>query len=304
MCRVGKAGQISNEMQSNLMPLDERTLNPAEKVLSIVQRSGSSFYWAMRLLPAKKRDAMFAIYAFCREVDDIADGGDTPEIKRAKLQQWRVEINNLYDGIPQNLITRALAEPVRTYALSKEDFEAVINGMETDATDQLRLQDMDELVLYCDRVACAVGRLSNAVFGLAPDQSEKLAKSLGEALQLTNILRDIYEDAERDHVYLPKDLLARHGIEGTAINDILEHPGLVEVCVELAERARQDFQQAQSIIETCDKGLIRPAIIMMKIYHRLFVLLERRGWERLDVQVKVSKVWKLMLAARILIFKV
>lgn len=286
------------------MPLDEKILKPADKVLSIVQRSGTSFYWAMRLLPAKKRDAMFAIYAFCREVDDIADGKDSPEIKLEKLQHWRDEINSLYDGNPQNLITRALVEPIETCALSKEDFEAVINGMETDATNQLRLQDMDELVLYCDRVACAVGRLSNAVFGLAPNESEKLAKYLGEALQLTNILRDIYEDAERDHVYLPKDLLARHGIEGTTINDILEHPGIVEVCIELAERARQDFQLAQSIIETCDTRRIRPAIIMMKIYHRLFILLERRGWERIDIQVKVSKLWKLMLAARILIFKV
>jgi phytoene synthase len=300
---VGKAAKILDRTQSNFMPLDDRQISPKEAVNLIVQQSGTSFYWAMRLLPPEKRDAMFAIYAFCREVDDIADGEDTPEIKRAKLQRWREEIDNLYDGTPAHLVGRALTAPLATFGLEKEDFSAVIDGMETDAIDQLRLQNMDELVLYCDRVACAVGRLSNRVFGLGPQQSRQLAKSLGEALQLTNILRDIYEDAERDHIYLPKDLLARHGIHGTAVNDILEHSGLVEVCAELAERAQQDFSQAQSIIETCDKALIRPAIIMMKIYHRLLKLLDRRGWERLDVPVKVSKVWKLMLVARILIFK-
>lgn len=285
------------------MPLDDRQLNPDKEVLSIVEKSGSSFYWAMRLLPPQKRSAMFAIYAFCREVDDIADGEDSLETKRAKLQQWREEISNLYAGQPKNIIARSLAVPLKTYSLAKADFDAVIDGMETDASDQLRLPDMDALILYCDQVACAVGRLSNAVFGLAPEKSTQLAKALGEALQLTNILRDIYEDAERERVYLPKDLLARHGIQGSTINEILEHPGMVEACTELAERARQNFEQAQSIIESCDKTLIRPAIIMMKIYHRLFILLERRGWQHLDVPIKVSKLWKLLLAARILIFK-
>ncbi|MBT4938225.1 MAG: presqualene diphosphate synthase HpnD, partial [Rhodospirillaceae bacterium] len=261
------------------MPQDRLEYDIKEGVLAIVQRSGTSFYWAMRLLPPAKRDAMFAIYAFCREVDDIADGEEALETKRINLQIWRDEIDKLYDGTPNHLITRALAEPLRLYGLAKEDFVAVIDGMETDAIDKLQLQDMAELELYCDRVACAVGRLSNAVFGLAPEKSRQLAKSLGEALQLTNILRDIYEDAERDRIYLPKELLARHGvldpgIPDPDINEILAHPGLVEVCIELAERARLDFQQAQAIIETCDKTAIRPAIVMMKIYRRLFILLE------------------------------
>jgi len=285
------------------MPLDDEQLAPEEAVLSIVQRSGSSFYWAMRLLPTPKRDAMFAIYAFCREVDDIADGTDMPETKLLKLQNWRDEIEALYTGAPNNLVSRALAKPLETYQLAKEDFIAVIDGMETDATHQLRLEDMDALVLYCDQVACAVGRLSNAVFGLDQNKSIELAKYLGEALQLTNILRDIREDAERNHVYLPKDLLTKHNINSEAVSDILKHPGLAQVCAELAERARQDYQQAQSIIAKCDATLIRPAIIIMKIYHRLFSLLERRGWQRLDIPIKVSKAWKLWLAARILLFK-
>jgi len=276
-------------------------LREISDISSIVRQSGSSFYWAMRLLPLQKRDAMFAIYAFCREVDDIADGHDNPEIKCAKLNLWREEIDDLYDGNAGNPITQALVGPVATYNLAKADFTAVIDGMEMDAVDALRLQDMSELVLYCDRVACAVGRLSNAVFGLSGDQSDELAKFLGEALQLTNILRDICEDTERDHVYLPADLLARHGIATTSAKDIVEHPGIVEVCKELAGRAEGNYQKASSIINQCDKKLIRPAIIMMKSYHQLLRLLERRGWEHLDVPVKVSNLWKLLLAARILI---
>jgi len=271
-------------------------------ITSIVRKSGSSFYWAMRILPPQKRNAMFAIYAFCREVDDIADGEDDPDTKRAKLKHWRHEIDSLYEGNPNNSITRALADPIATYKLTKADFEAVIDGMEMDAVDTLHLQDMAELELYCDRVACAVGRLSNAVFGLSGNQGDRLAKSLGEALQLTNILRDIYEDADRDHVYLPADLLARHGIVGASVNEVIEHPKIVKVCIELARQAEENYQTASSIINQCDKKLIQPAIIMMKSYHRLLILLERRGWEHLDVPVKVSKIWKLFLAARILIF--
>ncbi|MFP6710929.1 MAG: presqualene diphosphate synthase HpnD [Rhodospirillales bacterium] len=294
---------MQTEQYGNAMPLDDVQLGPNEDVLSIVKKSGTSFYWAMRLLPQEKRDAMFAIYAFCREVDDIADGDEKPSTKREKLDLWRDEINSLYDGKPNNFITRSLAKPLKTYNLAKEDFDAVIDGMEMDAVDQLSFQDMTELTLYCDRVACAVGKLSNAVFGLRGEQSRALAKSLGEALQLTNILRDVKEDAERNHVYLPADLRARHGMEGEAVNTIIKHPGLAEACRELALQAEKDFLEAKTIIDQCDKTLIQPAIIMMKIYHRTFILLQRRGWNRLDSPVKVSKAWKLLLAARILIFK-
>ena len=289
-------------MRDSSIPISKEKLDPKAEVLSIVQKSGTSFYWAMRLLPSQKRDAMFAIYAFCREVDDIADGEESSKIKLKKLQYWREQIYDLYKGRPKNLIMQALVGPLKNYDLAKEDFVAVIDGMETDAIGQVRIKNMDALVQYCDRVACAVGRLSNAVFGLAPEQRNSLAKALGEALQLTNILRDIHEDAKRNHIYLPKDLLAQNGIDNREIKDILESPRLPEVCSELAERTRQNFKQAKSIIKNCDKTRIRPAIIMMEIYHRLFVLLERRGWDSLNLPVKVSKVWKLFLVARILIF--
>ena len=262
----------------------------------IVKQSGTSFYWAMRILPEAKRTAMFAIYAFCREVDDIADGSDRPEVKMGFLEKWRTEIKRLYAGHPEHIISLALAGPVKDYDLAKEDFMAVIDGMEMDAVDALRISDMAELELYCDRVACAVGRLSNRVFGLNGEMNTSLAKALGDALQLTNILRDIYEDAERNHVYLPADLLAKHGIEGETINEIIENPALPEVCLELADLTAERYRQADEIIEKCGKELIRPAIIMKSIYFQLFRCLEQRGWERLDVPVKLSKFHKLRLA--------
>ena len=241
---------------------------------------------------------MYAIYAFCREVDDIADGQDRPEVKMGFLEKWRTEVKQLYAGNPNHLISQALAGPVKDYGLAKEDFIAVIDGMEMDAVDELRIKDMAELELYCDRVAGAVGRLSNQVFGLTGDKNSKLAKSLGDALQLTNILRDIEEDAERNHLYLPADLLTKHGISDSSIDAIATNPALVGLCLELAEIAKKRYHQADEIINSCDKPTIRPAIIMKNIYHRLFECLELRGWERLDIPVKLSKFDKLQLAAK------
>ena len=176
-------------------------------VEAIVRRAGTSFYWAMRRLPEQKRQAMYAIYAFCREVDDIADGADGEEQKRAVLGLWRGEIERLYADRPRNSIALALQRPVAVFGLKKEDFRAVIDGMEMDAQPSIRIPDMDELTLYCDRVACAVGRLSVRVFGLDDDTGRALAFAQGQALQLTNILRDIDEDARNDRLYVPNDLL-------------------------------------------------------------------------------------------------
>jgi phytoene synthase len=274
-----------------------------EKVLTIVKKSGSSFYWAMRLLPLQKREAIFSIYAFCREVDDIADGDNPTEIKRLKLKKWRTEIDNLFEGSPQNLIACALAKPIKNYSLKKEDFIAVINGMETDSSKNLQMKNIDALLLYCDQVACSVGRLSNAIFGLNSEQSWKLSKCLGEALQLTNILRDIHEDAALNRVYLPRDLLRKNGIKTIEITEIIKNPALVDVCKELAERARKNYNAAETISKKCNKKVIRPVLIMMKIYRRLLFLLERRGWEHINVPTKVPKLWKLLFITSILIFQ-
>ncbi|MCH8237293.1 MAG: presqualene diphosphate synthase HpnD [Proteobacteria bacterium] len=272
--------------------------NVLAHVESVVRRSGSSFYWAMRCLPAEKRRAMYGIYAFCRQVDDIADGTGQAEEKRAQLGQWGGEIERLYGDHPRNPVVRALLGPVEDFGLHKEDFRAIIAGMEMDADDRVRIKDMDELNLYCERVACAVGRLSVCVFGVDDDKGKELAFSLGQALQLTNILRDIAEDAERDRLYIPEDLLRSYDVVSEDLPSVLNHPEFHKVCDTLAGVAERRFQQAETAIAECDREKIRPAIMMMEIYRRIFQKLRRRGWKLLNLPVGISKPRKIWIALR------
>lgn len=267
-------------------------------VHDVVQAAGSSFYGAMRTLPPPQREAMFAIYAYCREIDDIADDPLPPDDKTTALAEWRAEIDRLYDGKPGNPITRALLVPVATYELDKVDFLALIDGMEMDAKEDLRGPSMETLVLYCERVAGAVGRLSVRVFGARGEHSDPLAWALGQALQLTNILRDLQEDADRGRLYLPSELLDKHGIETRHPATVLAHPGLSGVCDELARIARQRFAEATKETRYFDRRKMRPAIVMMEVYRRILDKLIARGWRRLDQPVRVSKVGKLFIALR------
>jgi squalene synthase HpnD len=281
----------------------QTNLDPFAEVTDIVKRSGTSFYWAMRLLPKYKRDAMFAVYAFCREVDDVADEPGTPLEKMRGLDAWQSDIDRLFDDASATRpVTRALAAAIKTFDFAKEDFDAVIAGMRMDAVDRLRLVDNDELALYCDRVACAVGRLSCAIFGIPADQARALSKNLGDALQLTNILRDVHEDALRDHVYLPDDLLRRHGCDATDARALLIQPGLVAACLELGDIADARFASAEAVMRGCDRQAVRPAAIMKAVYHDILVNLRKRGWERLSEPLPHSKFRKYSLVARSLLF--
>ncbi len=259
-----------------------------------VKGAGSSFYWAMRLLSPEKRAAIYAIYAFCREVDDIADEPAPMEDKRARLDVWRKEIDAVYGGAPDSEIGLALAKYVPAYDFAKADFLAVIDGMETDAAEALQLANAEALALYCDRVACAVGRLSIRVFGLDTATGDQLAKALGEALQITNILRDVAEDAARGRVYLPADLLNRHGIQNVAPAELIRHPGIEAVCLELAETTATRYREASEILSGCDRKTVRPARIMMHVYRAIFKKLRQRGWRRLDEPVSISKLRKVL----------
>jgi phytoene synthase len=271
----------------------------AEYVESVVRQSGTSFYWAMRLLPPEKRRAMFAIYAFCREVDDIADEPGEEAGKRKRLAEWREEIERLYDGAPTRRVSRTLVHPLQRFNLRKEDFDAIVAGMEMDAGDRVRIADTAELALYCDRVACAVGRLSTRVFGVDEPTGSQLAKALGQALQLTNILRDLEEDARRDRLYLPEDVLRAHGIEST--DDalaVLKHPASTDVFAQMAETARGCFREAETVLAACDRRQLRPATIMMEVYRRTFKRLTSRGWRRWAEPVSVPAIEKLWVAFR------
>lgn len=297
--RIGAAGldigvgEVHGCMGSDAEERDRATVD------ALVRGSGTSFYWAIRLLPQEKRRAMFAVYAFCREVDDIADGPDETAVKRARLEEWRREVERLFAGAPSSPISRALAGPVRRYRLRREDFDAIIAGMEMDARDRLRIADRTELALYCDRVACAVGRLSARIFGADSATADALAAALGEALQLTNILRDLSEDAARDRLYLPADMLHGEGIDDADdATAVLRHPRTAVVCQRLAEMAARDFREAEAVLARCDHRQMRPAIVMMEVYRRTLSRLVARGWRRWSEPVSVPRWEKLWVALR------
>ncbi len=271
---------------------------PDAYVEAMVRRAGTSFFWGMRRLPPLRRRGVFAVYAFCRDVDDIADGDLPIDQKVALLDAWRVEIGLLFGGAGHHPIAQALKEPVASFGLRQDDFIAVIDGMEMDAHNRVRIADMDELHLYCDRVACAVGRLCVRVFGLGEDQGVRLAGAMGHALQLTNILRDIPEDAGRNRVYLPADRLIDAGAGGTGIEDILTAPGLPALCEDLAARAEKYFAEADAIIATADPKAVRPAVMMMQVYRRILINLQKRGWHDMSRDVGPSKLEKVAIALR------
>jgi phytoene synthase len=276
------------------MPAVDATL--AEQ---IVRGSGTSFYWGMRLLPAAKRAAMFAVYAFCREVDDIADDPGPGAGKLLQLRDWREEIQRLFDGAPRRPLAQALKPWVSRFGLRQQDFLAVIDGMEMDAADRIRYQDMERLELYCDRVACAVGRLSVRIFGVPQPSGDALSDHLGRALQLTNILRDLKDDADRDRLYLPATLLRAHGIvDIDRADDVLRHPALASVCDELAGRAKRHFTAAGEIMNQCSRQAVKPARIMMEVYRRTLSRLVDRGWQRWAEPVSLSPSAKLWVALR------
>jgi phytoene synthase len=264
-----------------------------------VEAAGTSFYWAMRLLPEERRNGMYAVYAFCREVDDIADGTEsTPDRKKAALADWHAEIDALYAGHPRHLIARALSEPALRYALRRNDFHAVIDGMEMDAADDIRIPDLATLDLYCARVASAVGHLSVHVFGDSSEDAHAVADSLGRALQLTNILRDLDEDARRGRLYLPNEILERHGIRGATPLDVLRHPALPAACRDVAAIAEQHFADASRTMARCSRRAMRPTAVMGAFYRAILGALQQSGWRDPALRVSLTKGQKLWLVLR------
>lgn len=227
----------------------------------------SSFYSAMRILPKRQRQAMFALYAFCRAVDDVADepGPVTPAQRLAELDRWRADVAAMFDGRPSQHLSD-LAQPVRDYDLQRRDFDAVIDGMAMDAAENIRAPDWRTLDLYCDQVASAVGRLSVRIFGLPELQGEALACHLGRALQLTNVLRDIDEDAAIGRLYLPREALRAAGVQ---TNDPLEaaaDPKLAAACVEVAARAHAHLSKAQAVMDSAPRAAVRAPRLMAAAY--------------------------------------
>ena len=259
--------------------------------------SSSSFYAAMRILPREQRDAMFQIYSFCRQVDDIADSeGPRPE-RLAALQKWRDDIDALYRGHPPERLRDYLAS-VRQFGLKREDFLAIVDGMEMDVPQDIRAPDLATLDLYCDRVASAVGRLSVRVFGLPEDDGILLAHHLGRALQLTNILRDIDEDAGIGRLYLPREALLHAGIASDDPLTVISDPALPGVCGPLAERARAHFEKADEIMNRNPRRAVRAPRIMSRYYRAILALLVTRGFASPRAPVRVNKMARIAILVR------
>jgi phytoene synthase len=251
----------------------------------------SSFYLAMRILPERRREAMFALYAFCRAVDDIADeqGALSSGERLAALAVWRTDIDALFAGRwPPHLA--ALAEATRRYELRRADFDAVIDGMAMDAAGDIRGPDWATLDLYCDRVACAVGRLSARVFGFQAEAADALAFHLGRALQLTNILRDIDEDAAIGRLYLPREALAAAGAPTDEPLAAAADPRLVAACAEVAERARWHFDQAEPIMAGAPRAAAKAPRLMAAVYRSIFDRMVRDGFAPPRRRVRASRL--------------
>ena len=258
---------------------------------------GSSFYLAMRILGREQREAMFEIYSFCRAVDDIADS-DAPHAQRQEdLAVWRKDIDSLYSGnIPPKLAH--LARIISRYALRKDDFLAVIDGMDMDACADIRAPSFNELDLYCDRVASAVGRLSVRIFGMGEADGIGLAHHLGRALQLTNILRDIDEDAAIGRLYLPREALRQAGITATDPASVVEDSRIGEACLLVADRAREHYTKANEIMSRCPRRIVRAPKIMGGVYRQMLEGMISRGWARPRSRVHINKPRLIWIALR------
>lgn len=256
--------------------------------------SGSSFYVAMRLLPRAEREAMFAIYDFFRAIDDIADEGDWPRSeRRAALNRWRADLDDIYAGrAPLRLFN--LATAVRGFDLRLEDFRAAIDGVEMDVIGGMYPPDLATLDLYCDRVASAVGRISVRIFGMPEADGLGLAHHLGRALQYTNILRDLDEDADMGRLYLPRELLAAAGIEIDRPTLVVSDPAVDDVCRDLARMARIHYGETDRIMRRQIGGHMRAPRLMRRVYGRLLEKMEAQGWAWPRERVRIGKaqiVW-------------
>jgi phytoene synthase len=262
------------------------------------QVSGSSFYTAMKLMPKVERLAMFAIYGFCRQVDDIADDGIGTRAERATaLDGWRADLDALYAGKPAGQAS-FLGDAVRRYALDKADFLTVIDGMAMDVAEDIVAPDLATFDLYCDRVASAVGRLSVKVFGMEAEPGIELAYHLGRALQITNILRDIDEDAAIGRLYLPREVLEGAGVTVAAPAQVIDHPKIDRACQKLAVMAREHYARADAVLARKPKGRLMTPRLMGAVYGAILEKTAAEGWGPPRSRARIGRAQLLWIVLR------
>lgn len=270
-------------------------MNPHDYCQQKAAQSGSSFYYSFLFLPPERRRAIMALYAFCREVDDVVDECQDPSLAQSKLDWWRSEVARLDGGSPSHPVTQALQEVRQQFSLPEAQLLEIIDGMQMDL-QQTRYLDFKSLQLYCYRVASVVGLLAAEIFGYQDRQTLKYAHDLGIAFQLTNIIRDVGEDARRGRIYLPVDELQRFNVPARAILDG-EHSENFQALMRFqAERARQYYAQAFAQLPAIDRKAQRPGLVMAAIYRTLLDEIERDGFLVLDRRTSLTPLRKLWLA--------
>ena len=272
-------------------------MTPDEYCQQKAASSGSSFYYSFLFLSPERRRAITALYAFCREVDDVVDEGMDPQVAAAKLAWWRAEVANLFAGRPQHPVTRALEPHRENYGLSAARLNEIIDGMEMDLR-QTRYLDWAGLEAYCYRVASVVGLLAAGIFGYRDARTLEYAKNLGIAFQLTNIIRDVGEDARKNRVYLPVQDLQRYGVPAADILHARETPAFRELMRFEAERARGYYTSAMSALPASDRRAQRPGLIMAAIYRTLLDEIQRDGFRVLTQRTSLTPVRKFWIAWR------
>lgn len=264
----------------------------------MVKKSGTSFFWSMRLLPIGKRNAMYTIYAFFRHIDDIVDGDKEVTEKLELIEAWRQELDNIYDKkTPETEIGRKIYKNCMRFKLPKSEFVRMIDSISMDLPNPVQAPDLNQFNKYCRGVAGVPGSLSLRIFGVEDENLiERLSTTLGNALQITNILRDVKEDAQADRLYIPKEYLEKAQIESTDPLTVVVNKNLAIAREELAKVAAQNYAEAYDLIKKLDKKTARPVLMIANIYKRYFDIMQNRGWEIISPKPYISKWKKLSLA--------
>ena len=270
-------------------------MTPDEYCQQKAAQSGSSFYYSFLFLEPERRRAITALYAFCREVDDAVDEPSDPQVARSKLAWWRAEVAQLYAGNPQHPVTRALAPLIERYGITHERLGEIIDGMEMDLT-QTRYLDYANLRLYCHRVAGVVGLLAARIFGFSDERTLEYAENLGLAFQLTNIIRDVGEDARNNRIYLPMDELKRFEVPAADILNGRHSDAFVQLMNFQAQRAEDAYEAAFAALPAPDRRAQRPGLVMAAIYRTLLGEIRRDGFQVLRQRTSLTPVRKLWLA--------
>ena len=273
-------------------------MNPHDYCQDRAAKSGSSFYYSFMFLPPEQRQAITALYAFCREVDDVVDECHDVSLAQIKLEWWRQEVERIFAGTPTHPVGFALQDVLRRFKLPQEQLLEIIDGMAMDLS-QTRYLDFKGLQLYCYRVASVVGLLSAEIFGHEHRQTLKYAHDLGLALQLTNIIRDVGEDARRGRIYLPIEDLQRFGVPAKDILEARYSDAFRELMAFQAERAEHFYEQALAQLPAGDRKAQRPGLVMAAIYRTLLREIAADGFQVLDRRISLTPVRKVWIAGSI-----